>query len=255
MAVAIDYSKFADLYDDIVRFEEDIPFFLEECRKVDGPVLELTSGTGRLSLPLAEAGVSLTCVDCSEEMLEILRGKLSRHRLRATVVRQDVRDLDLKTRFPLALMPFHAFAELVTERDRRRAIGSIRRSVSPRGRFVCTLHNPAVRLRSISPALTTVGRFPAARGSEVVLRTRLSFDEASGIVEGVQILEEIDAGGASRGERLVPVRFALLGPEAFEALARAGGFDVESLYGDYGRSPFDPEESPYMIWSLEAPGG
>lgn len=255
MTVAIDYSKFADLYDDIVRFEEDIPFFLEECGRAGGPVLELTSGTGRLSLPLAAAGVSLTCVDGSEEMLAILRKKLSERGLHATVVRQDVRDLDLRSRFPLALMPFHSFAELLTERDRRRAIGSIRRFVSPHGRFVCTLHNPAVRLRSIRPELATVGRFPAARGGEVVLRTRLSFDEASGIVEGVQILEEIDAGGATRRERFVPIRFALLWPEAFETLAREGGFEVEALYGDYGRSPFDPEESPYMIWSLEAHGG
>jgi SAM-dependent methyltransferase len=255
MDVAIDYAKFADLYDDIVRFEEDIPFFLEECGKVDGSVLELTAGTGRLSLPLAEAGVPLTCVDCSEEMLAILRKRLAERRLHATVVRQDVRDLDLRSRFPLALMPFHSFAELVTDGDRRRAIGSIRRCVSPRGRFVCTLHNPDVRLRSISSSLTTVGRFQAARGGEVVLRTRLSFDEASGIVEGVQIFDEIDAEGAKRGERIVPVSFALLGVEAFEALARAGGFETEALYGDYGRSPFDPEESPYMIWSLRASGG
>jgi hypothetical protein len=60
---AIDFDRVADLYDVYVRFSDDIPFFLEACANAGGTVLELMCGTGRLSLPLIEAGVALTCVD------------------------------------------------------------------------------------------------------------------------------------------------------------------------------------------------
>ena len=59
---AMDYSQVTHWYDIYVKTNIDIPFFLNETRHKDR-VLELTSGTSRLSIPLIEAGVSLTCVD------------------------------------------------------------------------------------------------------------------------------------------------------------------------------------------------
>lgn len=124
----IDYDRMADVYDACVLFDEDIPFLLEECAGASGPVLELMAGTGRVTVPLAEAGVDLTCVDASEEMLAVLREKLAGHGLTATILLGDVRDLDLpEASFPMAILPFHAFAELVEEEDQRRALASIHR--------------------------------------------------------------------------------------------------------------------------------
>ena len=54
MKEAIDYTRIADIYDEFVRESFDIPFFLEECLKANGDVLELMSGTGRVSIPLLE---------------------------------------------------------------------------------------------------------------------------------------------------------------------------------------------------------
>lgn len=73
---AMDYPQVAHLYDTYVKTNIDIPFFINEAQNC-GRVLELTSGTGRLSIPLIESGVSLTCVDNSPEMLRILHQKLA----------------------------------------------------------------------------------------------------------------------------------------------------------------------------------
>jgi SAM-dependent methyltransferase len=53
-----------------------IPFWRDEARSVPGKVLELTCGTGRVSIPLLKAGVHLTCLDYSPGMLA-QRGKKS----------------------------------------------------------------------------------------------------------------------------------------------------------------------------------
>ena len=36
--------------------EGDVQFYLEEARKVDAPILEIGCGTGRILLPIAQAG-------------------------------------------------------------------------------------------------------------------------------------------------------------------------------------------------------
>jgi ubiquinone/menaquinone biosynthesis C-methylase UbiE len=74
---AMDYNRVAHLYDTHVQMERDVPFFLKEVRQAQGPVLELTAGTGRVSLPLLRAGIDLTCLDSSVAMLEVFRKKLN----------------------------------------------------------------------------------------------------------------------------------------------------------------------------------
>ncbi len=84
----MDYSKIADIYDIYLHTEHDVDFFLQEARNCRN-VLELTSGTGRLSLPLIQAHVPLTCLDNSPEMLAVLKKKLAEQRLSAPVYEMD----------------------------------------------------------------------------------------------------------------------------------------------------------------------
>lgn len=73
----IDFGFVADIYDDYVNVSFDIPFYKELCKKYSGSILELMCGTGRISLPLINEGVNLTCVDYSKEMLDTFSRKLS----------------------------------------------------------------------------------------------------------------------------------------------------------------------------------
>jgi SAM-dependent methyltransferase len=248
---AIDYAAFADLYDSCVRFEEDIPFFLEEARGTKGRVLELMAGTGRVSLPLLEAGVSLTCVDLFPEMLAELRGKLERRDLSAALVCADVRSLPLRPAFDLALLPFQAFSELVTEEDQSAALASIRSALAPGGRFLCTLHDPDMRRRWADGAEHAVGRFPSLSiGSEVELSVRMEYDPATRIVSGLQVFRIMDEHGGLLERREVPVRFALPTWGDLESRAVGAGFEVVGVYGDYDRSEYTENESPYLILDL-----
>lgn len=81
------YDYVADLYDVYVPATFDIDFFLKETGQTSGEVLELMSGTGRVSIPLLEAGVKLTCVDLSARSNEILEKKLKQLGLYAAYTR------------------------------------------------------------------------------------------------------------------------------------------------------------------------
>jgi len=78
---AYNYSTVADIYDSFCVFDGDVDFMRKLTLPVGGPVLELMAGTGRISLPLALAGVQLTCIDQSAAMLRVLSQKLQSHRL------------------------------------------------------------------------------------------------------------------------------------------------------------------------------
>lgn len=249
---AIRYDDVADLYDSYVATTLDVPFYLRHTAAVRGPVLELMAGTGRVSLPLAEAGVRLTCVDASLAMLARLRRKLGRRRLAVRLLCADVARLHLPPRYTLALLPFHSFHELVTEDEQGAALGAVAAALLPGGRFLCPLHNPAVRRAGADGTERPMGTFPHA-GGRLEARATESLDEATGVVTRIQRYRLFDAAGRPVGRRELAMRFVLLAPERFRQLAEAAGFHVAGLHGDYDASPFDPEESPYMIWVLEKP--
>jgi SAM-dependent methyltransferase len=244
----IDYDSVAEIYDLYVAADYDIPFFLQETAKVEGPVLELTAGTGRLSLALIQAGVQLTCVDGAQGMLDVLSRKLRDRGLSAEVLCADVCQLELHTRFQLALLPFQSFMEIVGEPRQRQALSAVSACLGEGARFICTMHNPAVRRAQVDGTLRLVGRFPIPDGSLVV-----SGFEHGGhpLVKRLQFFEFFGSDGRLRSKRLLPMEFEFVERDHFEMMARDAGFQVLALYGNYDRSPFDAARSPVMIWVLQ----
>ena len=243
----------ADLYDVYVTTTVDVPFFLEELKTTSGPVLELMAGTGRLSLPLAEAGARLTCVDISGPMLTRLRAKLADRGLEAEVVEADVSQLVLPGRsYGLALLPFQSFGELVTVEAQQAALDCVAAHLQPGGRFVCTMHNPSVRRTTIDGQLRLLGTFtlPERKGT-LLLWSLQQFLPGTALVRASQFYEQYDPEGQLKEKHWLDVRFSLVERGEFQTLAETAGFRVAALYGSYDRSPFQDEASPFMIWSLE----
>jgi SAM-dependent methyltransferase len=247
---AIDCDSVACLYDVYVVADFDVTFFAAEVRRTSGPVVELTSGTGRLSVPLIETGATLTCVDYSPRMLEVLAGKLATRGLRADVRCADVCDLRLSEQFVLAVLPFQSFMEIVGERRQQAALASVFACLRPGGQFISTMHNPTVRRTHVDETLRVVGRFAFEGGSLVVS----GFEQGGRpVVSRLQFFEFFGPDGRLVWKRLLPMEFELVDRERFEPMAVRAGFRVNQLYGNYQRAAFDPGTSPAMIWVLDKP--
>src|SRR5918997_1041748 len=72
------YAPFYDWENARTVGRRDVPFWRRIAVASPGAVLELGWGTGRISLPLARAGVRLVGVDRSAAMLAHLRTRLAR---------------------------------------------------------------------------------------------------------------------------------------------------------------------------------
>jgi ubiquinone/menaquinone biosynthesis C-methylase UbiE len=248
----IDYDRVADVYDLYVTSDLDVGFYVEEATKARGKILELMCGTGRVSVPLLEAGVDLTCVDVSAGMLRRLEERLHAHKLDARVVLADLRHLDLgEEQFELALIPFHSFSELVSPRDQELALRAVFGCLREGGRLICPLHNPTIRARSTDGALRFNGSFPTADGGRLVVSGFETLDESSGVVDRLQFYEFSDASNELLAKRVLPMRFALIYRSGFAEAARGAGLVPVALYGDYSRGEYLEESSPFMVWILE----
>lgn len=244
----IDYNSIAEIYDLYVSADYDIPFFVSETQAVKGAVLDLMAGTGRLSLPLVEAGAKLTCVDSSSAMLDVLSRKLQQRGLHAEVVCADVCQLSLPAAFDLAILPFQAFMEIIGEENQRAALAAVFECLVPGGRFICTLHNPAIRRKQVDGLLRLIGQFPNASGTLVVS----GFEQGGNpVVSRQQFFEFFDSDGRLLEKRLLQMKFAFVEKDEFEQMAQDAGFRIAQLYGSYDRASFDPAQSPVMIWRFE----
>ena len=73
------YRELAEIYDaeneQHAMLQEDIPFFLGQLPKRPQKILELACGTGRVAIPIAQAGHQVLGVDFDPVMIEIAQRK------------------------------------------------------------------------------------------------------------------------------------------------------------------------------------
>lgn len=244
---SINYDSVAGIYDIYADTDYDFEFFVKEVWP-GAKVLELTSGTGRLSVPLAQAGAQLTCVDISRGMLDVLERKLLSKGLAAEVICADVEALPFDGQFELAIFPFQSFMEIIGQEKQAKTLTSIYNALAPGGKFFCTLHNPQVRRKSVDGCLRIVGKFATKQGSIVVS----GFEQGgTPIVTRSQFFEHFNHAGEMEKKELLNMQFELIEHEQFTRLASQAGFRARNLFGDYDRNKFSAASSPVMIWELE----
>jgi SAM-dependent methyltransferase len=243
----IDYDPVAEVYDLYAAATYDHEFFLD-CVAPGMQVLELMSGTGRLSVPLAKAGVVLTCVDISRKMLSSLEQKLEQEGLRARVLCADVQFLDFIDEFDVTILPFQSFMELVGRTKQLNCMRSVFRALVPNGKFYCTMHNPTIRQKTVDGVWRGVGTFRHERGTVVVSGFETGGDP---VVQRNQFIERYDEAGRFESKLLQSMEFEMIEECTFRNLASEAGFEVKDVFGSYDAQKFDASKSPVIIWELE----
>lgn len=246
-----DFSEFYDLY--VGDRLDDLPFYLDWARRSRTPVLEIGAGSGRLTVPLAEAGVSVVAVDISSTMLSILRDRLAglprevAHRIR--VEHADVCGLDLGDRYDVVMVPFYTFNYLITAGAQKAALERIDAHLSSGGRLLVDVFIPWSRIRSCTPEpVLRVDAGDRRTGNHVRGWQSYRIDPGAGM-EYRRHTFEITApdGTATTREFTIQRRYFL--PPELEGLFGGAGFAIEEVTTGYdGRPPLqDSEQQTYVL--------
>jgi SAM-dependent methyltransferase len=140
------YDEIAPFYDPWSRsVTEDVEFYVEQALASGGPVVELAVGTGRIAVPIAQAGVHVIGIDASPGMLAVARGAAERAGVSGLLDLRigDLRDPPVSERVPLVICPFRSLLHMETEAEKLRALRAARGLVAPDGRFVFDVFSPS----------------------------------------------------------------------------------------------------------------
>jgi 2-polyprenyl-3-methyl-5-hydroxy-6-metoxy-1,4-benzoquinol methylase len=115
-------------------FEPDGPFLLEIARRAGNPVLELGCGTGRLTIPMARAGVEMTGLDVVPGMLELAREKANG--LNIQWVLADARTFQLDRTYRMVFESGSVLQHMLTNADQEAFLARVREHLDDEGLFV-----------------------------------------------------------------------------------------------------------------------
>ncbi len=239
----------------------DVEFFLGLAKGAEAaghPVLELATGTGRVAIPIARAGVRVVGLDASKEMLAQATEKSS-DLGNVRWVEGDMEAFDLPEKFGLAFIPFRSFQHLLTVQAQIACLECVHRHLVPGGRLALDVFNPDIVIMGQWLGEKR-GGLQKRRDDYVSPRTeRLvkawetrDYHPGNQEVESTFIDEELDDDGVvvSKVYRGLRLRYAFR-YEMEHLLARTG-FEIEDLFGDCYGGPFT-DTSPEMVFVARKP--
>jgi SAM-dependent methyltransferase len=219
----------------------DVEFYLQKLRSCTGPVLEPAVGTGRVLIPLLEAGIEVEGVDNSPEMLAICRARCAERELQPVLQEGHMGSLSLPQRYEAIIVPAGSF--LLIER-REESLGTLKRfreHLLPGGRLILDLElQTDFRLGNIS-----TGTVETPQGETITTEAK--------VVE-VNFLEQYSVSHLRyekwRDDELLQTemqRIALrwYGLDEFELVLKSLGFSEVMVSADYeyGKRPTCAEQS------------
>ena len=242
-----DYAPFYDWENAQTLGRRDLSFWLRMTGAVEGQVLELGCGTGRVTMPLAHEGVHVVGVDRSGDMLARARRRVGRQRrgVRPGLVRADVRALPFPDgTFPMVMAPYGILQSLLSERDLKATLKDVARVVEHDGIFALELVADLPAWGEYSRRVSLKGqRTPG--GSQITLIESVRQDAPKGLTIFDQ--EFVERRGRAVRRRAFALTFRTLSVPQMSRRLAAAGFAVEALLGDYDGGPWHRDADAWII--------
>lgn len=207
----------------------------------DQPALEFAIGTGRVGIPLAARGVSVTGIELSEPMVAQLRRKIPEIDLPVVVGDMATTTAPGAGTYSLVLLVWNSISNLRTQAEQVECFRNAARHLRPGGRFVIELWVPPIQR--------------LAPGEHVV---PMSLEEGHLVFDTYDLATQecashhyfTDADGSLR---YVAGHFRYVWPAECDLMAQLAGLEFEARFSDWNRTPFTAtSESHVSVWRKPA---
>jgi ubiquinone/menaquinone biosynthesis C-methylase UbiE len=249
------YLAFVGFYDEWTKdVSGDVDFYVRRATEVQGPIVELGVGTGRIAIPIAQAGQRVIGVDLSAAML----GEARRRAAEAGVAHlisfaeADMRTFVAESPVHLVTIPFRSFLHMQTPEDQLTCLSSVYRSLVPGGHLILNFFVPDPAFIVAQDRKRNLhSEFTDERGRRCEIWVVPEYEITT---QHVTIRASVEA---YEGRRLVETTESellvrMIHRFEMEHLLARSGFEIESLYGDFDERPLT-EGCVEMIWVARKP--
>ncbi|CAN5166653.1 class I SAM-dependent methyltransferase [soil metagenome] len=205
-----------------------------------GPALELAIGTGRVAIPLSEAGVEVHGIELSPAMVAELQAKPGADRIAVTI--GDMTSARVEGRFGLVYLVFNTIGNVTTQDDQVRCFETAAAHLEPGGLFVVETGVPILR------------RLPPGERFAVFTHTdeHVGIDEYDTATQLMWSHHYSSSDGTTYRRSSVPFRYVW--PAELDLMARIAGMRLRERWADWDRSEFT-SASPQHVSVWERIGG
>lgn len=206
----------------------------------DGAALEFAIGTGRVALPLAARGVTVTGIELSPSMVEQLRAKPGGDAIDVTT--GDMTNTEVEGTFRLVYLVYNTIGNVETQERQIACFVNAAAHLEPGGWFVVEVGVPD--LRRLVP------------GSDAIV-----FSHAPGYVGYDRYVDLVAQQAVSHhfvaddsGAREVRTPFRYVWPSELDLMARLAGLTLRHRWGGWDRSSFTGDSRSHIsVWQKPTP--
>ena len=222
-------AKWASYYDAIYDLVEGSMLDLFTGLAGSPPrALELAVGSGRIAIPLSQRGVTVTGIDISEEMVDLLRAKPGGEAIE--IVMGDIAEVEVEGAFPLIILAFNTLFVLLTQERQIECFRNVADHLEPGGRFVLDCFVPDMKRFDDHNTRMDVSSISSneEHAYEMTINDPVTQRNTTHIVRRL-----------ANGETVVlPVETRYAWPSEMDLMARLAGLELENRWDWYDRRPF-----------------
>lgn len=235
----------ADVYDlQYESYRDDVPYYVRLAGNESGPVLELGSGTGRLTDALANSGLQVTGVEKSSGMLQRARERLHN---RARLLEGDIRKLPQTGlepgSFRVCLAPFNVLMHLYTLRDQDACLQGVFELLEPGGLFALDLYLPRLGQSDVLRVVREWSHVAGDGGQVLLLQEH---DPLKQLVLSHYQIDSLSPEGYVR-RRNVVLQQRYYQPFELERALLAAGFSQIRFEGGFDRSRLQADSAQMVV--------
>jgi SAM-dependent methyltransferase len=253
------YAPIADLYEfSYSDFTEDIDFYENLARAIDGPILELGVGSGRVAIPLAEGGREVVGIDNSMSMLDQARVRLDgMGKLKGSLqlIAADMTKFSLGQRFGMVFVAANTFQHVLTTAQQLDCVRCAVACLAPNGIFSLSVRSPSSvsweNADGWSPMLLHWTRRDETTGDLVMKFCIEQPDPGRMVRKLTYVYDRVKTDGAiKRSVFETELRYST--QAEITLLLQQCGLRVTHVYGDYDLTPVEFGENLVFVARAEA---
>lgn len=207
----------------------DIEYYQERLKNCQGRILEAAVGSGRLIIPLLEAGYVVDGIDYSPEMLNSCRKRCKERGLNSNLYEGKLQEFSLPFNYEIIIIPTGSFCLIEKREDSLNALKCFYKHLVPGGRLIIDLQLP----HDWRPGEISTSTFSLPNGDGITMESKsIEMDWLNQLTVSYMKYEKWRRGKLIQSELQ---RFALrwYGIEEFKLILENIGFSDITCSADY----------------------